>query len=71
VPKTSEKPQPDGQGKPNKSRSDSQIEVTVNWHHTQEISPAFIRLMTILLRERIGNAEKTKRELSRPDNQVP
>jgi len=67
VPKTSEKPQPDGQGKPNKSRSDSQLEVTVNWRHTQECSAAFKRLMMLLLEEKIGNGEKTKGENQRPN----
>jgi len=54
----------------NKSQRGSKIKVSAHWQHTQEISPAFIRLMTVLLRERIGNGEKTRRESNRPNRSV-
>jgi len=33
-----------------RSQKDSQSKVTVNWHHTEEMSPAFKRLMMLLLK---------------------
>jgi hypothetical protein len=51
-----------------KSQRDSQIEVVTSWQHTEEVPPAFKRLMMLLLRERIGNGEKaTERESNRPN----
>lgn len=35
-----------------KSRIDSQIEVVTNWHHTEQVSPAFCKLMRLLLEPR-------------------
>ena len=52
MPKTSEKPQPDGQGKRNKNRRNGQIKVVCNWQHTEEVSLAFKHLMALLLRDR-------------------
>lgn len=37
-----------------------QIEVITDWQYTQEISPAFKRLMTIILGERISRVAKRK-----------
>ena len=57
--------------KPPMTKCKSQIEVVTNWQHTDEASPAFKRLMMLLLRERIGNGEKaTERESNRPNYQV-
>lgn len=47
--KTTKKPQPDGQYKHNKTRRSSEMKVGVHWQHTEEISPAFKRLMVLLL----------------------
>lgn len=54
----------------NTSPRNNQPKIVVHWEHTQEIMPAFIRLMTVLLRERIGNGKKTRRESNRPNYQV-
>ena len=40
--------------KRSKSQRDSQIKVVTDWKYTQEISPAFRRLMMLLLKPR-GN----------------
>ena len=39
-----------------KNQRNSQIKVTVNWQHTQEVSPAFKQLMSLLLQK--GNERK-------------
>ena len=50
------------------SQRDKPIKVSTNWRHTDEASPAFKRLMMLLLKERIGNGEKaTERESNRPN----
>jgi len=56
--------------KSSKSQKDSQCKVITNWQHTQEVSPAFKRLMMLLLQERNGNGEQRRREDNRPDNQM-
>jgi len=35
-----------------KSQRDSQIKVTTSWQHTQELTPAFKKLMSLLLKPR-------------------
>lgn len=45
----------------NKSRIDSEIMVT--WQHTQELSPAFRKLMALLLRPREANTSKEEKEV--------
>ncbi len=52
-----------------RSHSNGLPKVVAHWKHTNVVSPAFIRLMTMLLQERIGNGEK-RRESNRPDNSV-
>jgi len=49
----------------NKSQRDSQIKVITNWQHTEQPSPAFKRLMNLLLqkgkeREREGTDDGHK-----------
>ncbi len=39
-----------------------QIEVVANWQHTQEVSPAFKRLMTCLLQPRDNHLVEISRE---------
>lgn len=34
-----------------KNQKHGQIEVSVNWQHTEEVSPAFKRLMSLLLQK--------------------
>jgi len=54
-----------------KSERDSRITVNANWQRTEKMSPAFKRLMMLLLRERIENGKKTtERESTRRDYQV-
>ena len=43
-----------------KSQKHSQIEVVTDWRHTKEISPAFKRLMILLLKPRNGQLSETK-----------
>jgi len=50
-----------------KSERDARVTVNTDWQHTEEMSPAFTRLMTILLRERIENGERTGAEPTGPD----
>lgn len=53
-----------------RSRRNSRIEVCAYWQHTKAVSPAFVRLMALLLQERTGNEENTRRESDRPDHSV-
>jgi len=46
--------------KRNKNQRNSQIKVICNWHHTEEVSPAFKHLMSLLLQK--GN--KMEREVN-------
>lgn len=54
----------------NKGQNRSQLTVVARWQRSEEISPAFRRLMMVLLRERTENGEKTTRESTRPDYQM-
>ncbi len=43
------------------------VRVKVDWQYTQEVSPAFKRLMMILLQERVENGEKANKREPGPD----
>ena len=44
------------------SQRDSQIKVVTNWQHTDEVSPAFKRLMMLLLSDRSEKSGVKKQE---------
>ena len=49
--------------KSSKSQRDSQIRrVVTNWQHAEQPSPAFARLMLLLLRPREANTSKEEKE---------
>ena len=52
----------------NESRRNSKIAVITNWQHAQEVSPAFKRLMALLLEDKereISDEQRDSRESHR------
>ena len=45
-----------------KSQRESKVKLVTRWDYTQECSPAFARLMALLLRPREANTSKEEKE---------
>jgi hypothetical protein len=54
-----------------KSQKHSQVEVVIDWQHTQEITPAFRRLMMRLLEPRSIQAETKNEEKYAKEQHCP
>ncbi len=52
--------------KQNKSHKHSQIEVVTNWQNTDEASPAFRRLIALLLEDKEGKRSDEQRDARKP-----